>query len=284
MKSRLLLAAVVALVSVHSYAGTVNEVPSCYAANKIEVKATPPAREIFVLVDQTTIFDEKLQNSIFENTWGYLGPNSAYTVVSFSAFAQGRYTEVVSAGTIEAPLSDRDRDATNQRLLKTFDVCMKSQVAWAKQHAIEAIKKSLAAASADLAKSDILAALKDMSARIKESPAKQKVLLMASDMLENSSVSSFYASNTRVRTIDPAKELAAAERANLIGDFGSARVFVIGAGLIGPAGNSKASYRETAAMNALTDFWTLYFEKANAQMAQFGRPALLRPITESTNR
>lgn len=280
MKSHLLAAALAGCLSAQSYAGTVNEVPSCYAANKIEVKAAPPAREIFVLVDQTTIFDEKLQNSIFENTWGYLGPNSAYTVVSFSAFAQGRYTEVVSAGTIEAPLSDRDRDATNQRLLKTFDVCMKSQEAWAKKHAIEAIKKSLAAASTDLAKSDILAALKDVSARIKESPAKQKVLLMASDMLENSSVSSFYASNTRVRTIDPAKELAAAERANLIGDFGSARVFVIGAGLIGPAGNSKASYRETPAMNALADFWTHYFEKSHAVVAQFGRPALLQPIKQ----
>ena len=55
MKSLLLLPAVAALLSVHSYAGSVNEVPSCYAANKIEVKAAPPAREIFVLVDQTTI-------------------------------------------------------------------------------------------------------------------------------------------------------------------------------------------------------------------------------------
>ena len=116
MKSHLLAAALAGCLSAQSYAGTVNEVPSCYAANKIEVKAAPPAREIFVLVDQTTIFDEKLQNSIFENTWGYLGPNSAYTVVSFSAFAQGRYTEVVSAGTIEAPLSDRDRQRFGARV------------------------------------------------------------------------------------------------------------------------------------------------------------------------
>src|SRR3989442_10277774 len=93
-----------------SLAGVVNEVPSCYKANKLERQLPAPAREIFVLVDQTTLFDEKLQNSVFENTWGYLGQDSSYTVVSFSAFSQGRYTEVVSTGIIEPPLPVRERD------------------------------------------------------------------------------------------------------------------------------------------------------------------------------
>ena len=45
-------------------AGTTNEVPSCYAANKLDIKLPLPDRELFVLVDQTTLFDDKLQNSI----------------------------------------------------------------------------------------------------------------------------------------------------------------------------------------------------------------------------
>lgn len=263
-----------------AYAGTTNEVPSCYVANKFDIKLPSPDRELFVLVDQTTLFDDKLQNSIFENTWSFLGPNSAFTIVAFSAFAQGRYTDVVASGAIEPPFPENERNSTSQKLLKSFDSCMKSQEPWAKKHAIEAIKRTLVAASADLAKSDILAALKDVSSRIKASPAKDKVLFMASDMLENSTVSSFYAGNTKVRVLDPAKEMSSAERANLVGDFGGARVFVLGAGLIGPAGDSKASYRDPRTMNALHEFWMKYFEKANARLEQFGQPALLQPIRQ----
>ena len=277
MKTTLLFVALCCLLG-PAHSAIVDEVPSCYAANKIGLTPALPEREIFVVVDQTTLLDDKLQNSIFENTWGYLGHHSAYTVVSFSAFAQGRYTEVVSSGTIEPLLAEHDRNATSERSLKTFDECMKSQLTWARQRAIEAIRKSLAGASADLAKSDILAALKDVSARVRESPAKDKLLFIASDMLENSSTLSVYASSTGMRTIDPDKEIAAAERANLIGDFGGARVFVIGAGLIRPAANSRSTYRDSQAIDALERFWSRYFEKSNGKLAQFGHPALLQPL------
>jgi hypothetical protein len=261
-----------------SPAGVVNEVPSCYRANKLEHQLPAPAKEIFVLIDQTTLFDDKLQNSVYENTWGYLGPDSSYTVVSFSAFSQGRYTEVVSAGIIEPPFPARERDSTSVRLLNSFEECMKGQEAWAKRRAVEAIKKTFLAASHNLAKSDILAALKDVSALVKASPAKDKVLFVVSDMLENSTLSNFYASSTRVRVVEPAKELAAIEKASMFGDFGTARVFVLGAGLIGPSGDSKSTYRDPKTMKALHDFWAKYFERSGAKLEQFGQPALLQPI------
>ena len=106
-------------------AGTTNEVPSCYAANKLDIKLPLPDRELFVLVDQTTLFDEKLQNSIFENTWSFLGANSAFTIVAFSAFAQGRYTDVVASGMIEPPFPEKERNSTSQKLLKSFAVSSK---------------------------------------------------------------------------------------------------------------------------------------------------------------
>jgi len=231
-----------------------------------------------VLVDQTTMLDEKLQASVLENTWGVLAANSAYVVASFSAFSQGRYTEVLSAGVLEPPFPEKDRDSTSVRLLVAFDGCMKGQLAWARKRAVDAIKKSFAAASPELTKSDILAALKDMSSLVKASRAKDKVLFVVSDMLENSSVTSFYAGNAKVRSIEPNKELAAAERAGLVGDFGGARVFVLGAGIIGPAGDSKASYRDPKTMRDLREFWLKYFEKSGAALGQFGQPALLQPI------
>jgi len=185
-----------------SLAGVINEVPSCYKANKLDGQMAVPAKEIFVLIDQTTLFDERLQSSVLENTWGYLGLNSAYTIVSFSAFSQGRYTEVISAGAIEPVLAAKERDSISVRLLKTFDACMRGQEAWAKKRAVEAIKKTFASASPALAKSDILAALKDVAARVKASAARDKVLFVVSDMLENSTISSFYASSMKMRAVE----------------------------------------------------------------------------------
>jgi len=273
-----LLAALTALVPArYAFAGTVNDVPSCYVANKLPVPAAAPARELFILIDQTTLFDDTLQRSIFENVWGFLEADTAYTVVSFSAFSQGRYTEVVSAGRIEPRFPESERDATSVRLLKTFDECMKGQLGFARKRALDAVKRSLAASSGELAKSDILAALKDLSSRVRASPAKDKVLLLASDMLENSSVTSFYAGSTRVRTIDPAKELAAAGSAGMLADFGTARVHVIGAGLLGPQADAKA-YRDAKTLSALADFWARYLAKSGAKLEQFGQPALLQAV------
>jgi hypothetical protein len=259
-------------------AGVGNDVPSCYAANKIDFKKPQPEQEIFVIIDQTTLFDDKLKRSIKENLWSNLRPNTSFTVLRFSAFSQGRYTEVVNGGSIEPPLPDKLRDDTSTKLLGKFDACMAGQLRFARDLALKAVDASLSDASGGLAKSDILAALKDVSARVKASSAKSRLVLLASDMLENSSVASFYASSNKVRRIDVAKELAAAERAGLIGDFGGAHVHVIGAGLIGPAGSTGGTYREPQTLSALNGFWTQYIAKSGAELAQFGAPALLTPV------
>lgn len=261
-----------------AHAGISNDVPSCYAANKIEFRKPQPDKEIFVLVDQTTIFDDKLKRSINENLWNNLAANTAFTVIRFSAFSQGRYTEVVSTGVIEPPLPDPARDSTSTKLLGKFDACMTAQLKFARDLAIKAVAASLSDASPDLAKSDIFAALKDAATRVKASQAKERLVLLASDMLENSSVSSFYAPGNKVRKIDPAKELAAADKAGMIGEFGGASVHVIGAGLIAATGDAKSSYRDPQTLGALNEFWTRYLEKSGATLAQFGAPALLKPV------
>jgi hypothetical protein len=132
-------------------------------------------------------------------------------------------------------------------------------------------------ATNDLSKSDILAALKDISDKVRASPASDKVVLLASDMLENSSVSSFYSHNA-VRRIDPKAEMMKATAAGLIGDFGGARVYVIGAGLLAGDAKVKNAYRDPQTMSALKEFWTLYFQKSNASIGEFGAPALLGAV------
>jgi len=65
---------------------------------------------------------------------------------------------------------------------------MTGQSAYAKKALLTSIVRVESVATNDLAKSDILAALRDISDKVRASPASDRVVLLASDMLENSSV------------------------------------------------------------------------------------------------
>jgi hypothetical protein len=266
-----------AAIAVSAQAGVTNDIPSCYAANHIKPVAGGVDHELFIAIDQTTVFDEKLQAQIAEMAGKAVRPAGAYTLFDFSAFSQGHYTEVVTRGVIESPIPEKLRDDISERALRSFDACMTGQSAFAKKALLTSIGRVESVATNDLAKSDILAALKDISDKVRASPASDKVVLLASDMLENSSVSSFYSHNA-VRRIDPQVEMKKAAAVGLIGDFGGARVYVIGAGLLAGDGKVKNVYRDPQTMGALKEFWMLYFQKSNAKVGEFGAPALLGAV------
>lgn len=126
-----------------------------------------------------------------------------------------------------------------------------------------------------------MGSLKELASRVRESKAANKIVFVVSDMLENSSISSFY-SNRNVLMLDVNAEIKRAEGAQQIGDFGNARVFVLGAGLIQEAAGSNSRdsgiYRDPKTMAKLHDFWNQYFSLSKAKLVEFGAPALLRPI------
>lgn len=141
-----------------------------------------------------------------------------------------------------------------------------------------AMKSAFSIGNNNIAKSDVLASLKDISSRVKKSTADRKIVLIASDMLENSSISSFYAKQS-VRKIDPEKELKLATDNHMFGDFGGAKVYVIGAGLLTEdAKQAQGVYRSPQIMQALATFWKAWFLKSNAEIVEFGQPALLNPV------
>jgi len=274
--SALLLA--LGVFSMPVYAGTNNDIPSCYTANKLPPSVIRSVRELFVLVDQTTHFDAKLQGAIRENVGQLLKLGVAFVVADFSSFSQGRYVEVVSAGTFEPQIPAKERDDISVKLLRNFDVCMQGQVQYGMKVAAAALNKALDGSSPDLAKSDVLASLKDLAGRVKKSEAKEKVVLIASDMLESSSITSFYAKQS-VRQINPQKELKLVADNQMFGDFGGAKVYVIGAGLLAEdAKQAKGVYRSPQTMQALGNFWKSWFEQSNAELVEFGQPALLNPV------
>ena len=260
-------------------AAPVNQIPSCYAAGKLEIKPDPLQRAFFIVLDETVVLDDALKRSLWELVKPVVVPGTEVSIYRFSAYSQGKYLDVVASGVLEMPIPARVRDSVSVPKLKTFDACMNGQAQYGQTLARNAIGKVLADSSFDLSKSDIDGSLFALSKVVKESKAPVRTVLLVSDMLENSTVSSFY-QNKGVRNVDPAAELKKVEAAKLFGDFGGASIYVMGAGLIQATAGAKtpAQYRDTRTMNSLQQFWSGYFERSNARLEAFGTPALLTVI------
>lgn len=274
---RKLLPLIMLLFPCVAMAGNIDAIPTCYN-EKMPPQKTIIDTEIFVVIDQTTLFDDGLKQSIADNVRLFLKPGNAFSVTQFSAFTQGHYTDVLLSGKLDPVFAKEARDNVSKSALNKFDRCIAAQLHLAGQLVGGAMRSAFGDSSSDIAKSDIFASLKDISGKVRQSGAQHKVVLLASDMLENSSVSSFYAKQA-VRQINPEEELKKVADNQLFGDFGVAKVFVIGAGLLSEdVKHTKGAYRSTQTMQALSRFWGEYFKKSNAELVEFGQPALLNPV------
>jgi len=270
-----LIGSVLCLASTFSLAA--GALSSCYDA-KLQAPSIAPTVELFVVIDQTTLLDDGLKQAVANQVRPFLVAGNHFSVLVFSAYTQGKYTQLLTSGQLDSPLPVAQRNDISKPILAKFDQCMSRQPAQAAQAVGAALRAGFEGTSGEIAKSDILASLKDISAKVRQSPASEKVVLLVSDMLENSSVSSFYASQA-VRKIDPAQELQLVTTHQFVADFGGARIYVIGAGLLNGLDNkSKGQYRDPKTMQALASFWRSYFEKSRGQLVEFGEPALLNQI------
>ena len=252
-----------------------NDVPSCYAANRLQ-PAVPNGytRLIYVMIDQTVSWNNDLAASVLANLNGALQPGTKFVIAAFSAFAQGRYLDVLHTGVIEAPMPPEQVDNTAISTTKIFDACLADQRRYAVNMADATVQSAFQGSVSSLQHSDIMSALQVVSAPIVADPAMHKILLLASDGLENSGITSFY-SHGAARDINPAHEINSAAAASLFGNFGGAKIYVIGGALPPP---NASVYRAPKLLHDLAAFWRLYFTRSNAQLADFGEPALIQPV------
>lgn len=256
--------------------GQTGVIPSCYdtklpALNK-EIK-----QDLFVLIDQTTLLDDQLKQQVADQVRPFLVAGNSFSILVFSSYSQGKYTQLLVTGGLEQKIATNARNDVSKPLLAKHDQCMARQPLMAAQAAGAALKFAFENSTNALAKSDIFASMKEMSGKIRQSTASSKIVLVVSDMLENSSITSFYQNQT-VKLITPEKELFLATESKMLGDFGDARVYVMGAGLLSGDAQKNGIYREPQRIAALQSLWRQYFEKSNAQLIEFGQPSLLNPI------
>lgn len=265
-------------LALHSWlAHAQGAIPTCYNSTVTAV-SSQAALELFVLIDQTTLLDTNLQQAVANQVRPFLAPGNAFSVVVFSAFMQGKYTQVLASGHLDAALSKEQRNAAPKSVLAKFDQCFTRQPQQAAQVLGAALRSGFGGSSTDVQKSDILASLKDISSKVRQSSSKEKVVLLVSDMLENSSVTSFYANNA-IRKIDPPKEMQLVSKGQFLADFDGARIYVLGAGLLSASGkSSQQKYRDPKTMQALSSFWQEFFSQSNGKLLEVGTPDLLNQI------
>lgn len=264
-----------------AHAGLVNDVPSCWAATHLTPSGAPYDRLVYVLLDQTVQLDPTLDQSVVDNTMRLLQPGTKFVIAEFSAFSQGHYLNVLHTGILEKPLPASRVSNTPIQAAKQLSQCLGMQHGFAERMVMTTLAGVLKSSTASLDQSDIMQALKTVSTAVRDDPAKQKLVFVVTDGLENSSVTSFYAHNA-ARNIDPKVELAKAAAAHEFGNFGGATVYVLGGAMMPPAQHGTLAqmngYRDPQTLLHLKRFWQGYFAHSDAVLAEFGEPALVTPV------
>lgn len=268
----LLAALLVAPVAPGASAAERNDIPDCYGYAHLKAdQPAPSGRELVVIVDQTTPLTADLRDTAIKAALRYVRPGDNVLLYQFSAYMADNYMRLPFEGMLEAPIRGSLRDEVGMESLHKLDRCLQQQRQFFARTFRNRFEASAGHPGTDIAKSEILFSLRQIAADLARRPVAGRDILLVSDMLENSDFGSFYA-HDNVRSLRPDVELAKVQANHLFADFGGARIYVHGAGLV--PRSSRNGYRSGVAIKALETFWRQYFKRSNASLEAFGAPSL----------
>nr|VFK61794.1 MAG: hypothetical protein BECKTUN1418D_GA0071000_11603 [Candidatus Kentron sp. TUN] len=257
-------------------------VESCYDRISAASDRPTPERVLYVLIDQTTPWikqntskvekgtdhiSEHIAEHISRLVSSWPGPGDIVYAVNFSAISEGR--DVTEAFAVQADgLPPESADNWRQSQIRAFKACFRNQLLRARITIKRRMRYLLEQADSSIRRSEILQSLhRFATTRLQQHPNAEITILIASDLLENSSVMSFYQGGNTFE-IDDGSALEYTNQARLIPDFHGAKIFGIGLGF---GSNLFKSFRE---MQSVTDFWEGYFKHSNGKLIELGRPTL----------
>lgn len=261
-----------------SHAELRNDIPSCYQSVNLELPDASSGRELIVVIDGTFDPDIDLKKSVHGKVQRFIHPNDKISVVSFSSYVGSDYTQLRFSGRLEPQIPQGERNAISKKALRQFDNCLGKQLLFARKLIDDAIKGGFKPADVEVPKSEIIANLSRIINPLLAPTAgnmPEKTVLVVSDMLENSDITSFYRAGG-VRMIDVSEEINKVKSGNYLTHWHGANVYVIGAGWVHQ--KYRNSFRGSNVMGALEAFWRSYFELSEAHLVEFGQPVLMREL------
>lgn len=270
-KVRLLVSIFIFILGVNAVA----KVDTCRELIDIKSNVTQINTELFVIIDETTYFNDKLKDSIVNKVKSVLKEDIAISIFKFSQLSHNKYPEKVKRFIIEKGISDYEDNENKRSKIKKLKKCLIKQNAYVNQHIDSVLNKTFREKDKTLQNSDIFVSLQYISENaIASSSVKNKIVLIASDMLENSTYTSFYA-NGKLKNIDKEKELKLVEKEDLLGDYNGAAIYVSGAGLVDVESNKLRDHKE---LRNLNKFWKEYFKRSNGRVIEFSYSGILQEI------
>lgn len=232
-------------------------------------------KEIFVLIDETTYFNDKIKQSIITSVNGSIEQNTLVSLYRFSQFSKNKYPEVIEKFIIEEAATEYEISNYKRSSIKKLEKCLEKQ----KEYVFNNLEKKLFSSFREkdkiLQKSDLLASLQYISQNaITPSEAKNKIVLIASDMLENSTYTSFYKNGT-LRTIDIDKEISIVKDQYLLGNYDQASIYIAGAGIVDVESDNTRDHKEIRILN---QFWNEYFKLSNGKVKEISYAELMQSL------
>jgi len=232
-------------------------------------------REVFVIVDKSTPFPNDIKKNALISILSLVEPETAVAVFSFSEYTKGKYLNFVDRYYFDSVLSESVENDMPASKINVYKQCLSAYDDGLRRKLAEDIYKEFRVeGSKDSSKrSEILYSLKEIANNaVSVSPAKEKIVFILSDMLENSSYLSLYKVK-KLADLNIEKTLETVKKNKLLTDFHNASIYVVGVGLL----EKEGSYLDGRDKDSLKAFWSDYFKDSNANL-KFFQTELTYPI------
>lgn len=269
---KILISVVLILMSIFNYAKANDDFRNCYDVFGGNLLAKETQNELFVLIDQTIKLDNNLKSMVFRKINEFMKPGNKLSLISFSTYQDSKYTQLLLSGQLDYPLTEDEKYSISKVDIRKFDSCIKKQTNYANSEIAKHLKSVLKSSDEKIANTEIIGNLHRISeSLIANSKSPNKLILIVSDMLENSKALSFYR-NGGVALPDPDAAIKITNDSKLTPSLKGSKIFVLGAGF-----NSKG-YQNATTMKNINTFWQKYFELGGAQLVGWGQPELFEKI------
>jgi len=270
-KTYFLLASLIALSSLHSIVVVASE-GSCFAgikyAQPMEQRAS---RGLYILVDETVPLSKEMKAKVEKLVGGWGKQGDMVKIARFSASYRGLYPELIFHQRIESAPDSAFLYNLHYRDKVFIKQCLEEQKEKFNKEFGMQVNAALRNLNPKIPKTELLGSLKQLSKKlVVPDEALEKTVLIISDGMENSAVTSFYKNKT-LKNIKPKATIAKLRRSGMMGFWKNAKVYMYGVGLM----PDKKRYANPKLVQNLKHFWERYFVEGGAKSAEIGTPELL---------